>query len=370
MRAQSRALFFSLITLVGLIGGTVASRATVAGAQATPQEAQLTWMSIANWLFEVGDTRVVVNGYISRIQQSDFEGGPTGLDRSKQPMKPEVENVQRVVNAVGNKVDYILTGHSHFDHSWDTGVWARETSAHVIGSKSTCLELMAQDIPASQCTAVKGGETFDLGNGMSVRAIRINHSGDPTTQPDLHDPLELSAVPVPDPATGGLRPGILEDFPNGGGGVAFLVTFGDPANPLSFFYSDTGSEFTFGQPVVVDGENLGTPANNIATAMRDAGLDSVDAAVEGGGAPLAKLIAPIVRERAYIPNHWDGLYAPFFAGMPNQWSNPELEAYLANQGIALLPPCQYMEKWQIDANGVTVVPNTDVKQRLGFSDCQ
>jgi L-ascorbate metabolism protein UlaG (beta-lactamase superfamily) len=364
---RSRTRIFSLLACAALIGAF--SSPPVVGAQSTPQQAQLTWMSIANWLFEVGDTRVVVNGYISRIQQSDFEGGPTGLDNVKAPMKPEVENVQRVINAVGSKVDYILTGHSHFDHSWDTGVWAKATGAHVIGSKSTCLELMAQDIPASQCTMVKGGEKFDLGNGMTVRAIRINHSGDPRTQPDLHDPLELQSVPVPDPTTGGLRPGILQDFPNGGGGVAFLVTFGDPNKPLSFFYADTGSEFTFDQPVIVDGENLGTPVNNIAAAMRDAGLDSTDAAVEGGGAPLAKLIAPIVKERAYIPNHWDGLYAPFFGGMPNEWSNPDLEAYLANEGIGLLPPCQYMEKWQIDPSGVSIVPNTEVKQRLGFSEC-
>jgi L-ascorbate metabolism protein UlaG (beta-lactamase superfamily) len=370
MKLRGKAECLSLLTLFSLVAALMAPASAV-GAQPTPQQAQLTWMSIANWLFEVGDTRVVVNGYISRIQESDWTGeGPTGLDRAKRPMKPEVENVQRVINAVGNKVDYILTGHSHFDHSWDTAVWAKATGAQVIGSKSTCLELMAQEVPAEQCTMVKGGEKFDLGSGMTARAIRINHSGNPTTQPDLHDPLELSSVPVPDPETGGLRPGILEDFPNGGGGVAFLVTFGDPNRPLSFFYADTGSEFTFDRPVVVDGENLGTPADNIAAAMRDAGLSTVDAAVQGGGAPLAKLIVPIVHERAFIPNHWDGLYAPFFPGMPNEWSNPELEAYLANEGIGLFPPCQYMEKWQIDPSGVSIVPNSEVKQRLGFSECR
>jgi L-ascorbate metabolism protein UlaG (beta-lactamase superfamily) len=368
MHVVHKLFFLRLLPLASLVVA-LASPAPLVGAQPAPQQAQLTWMSIANWLFEVGETRVVVNGYISRIQESDFSGGPTGLDHAR-PMKPEVENVQRVINAVGNKVDYILTGHSHFDHSWDTAVWAKATGAHVIGSKSTCLELMAQDVPAEQCTMVKGGEKFDLGSGLTAHAIRINHSGNPTTQPDLHDPLELSSVPVADPESGGLRPGILDDFPNGGGGVAFLLTFGDANQPLSFFYADTGSEFTFDRPVIVDGENLGTPTDNIAAAMHDAGLSSVDAAVEGGGAPLARLIAPILHERAFIPNHWDGLYAPFFAGMPNEWSNPELEAYLANEGIGLFPPCQYMEKWQVDASGVSIVPNTDVKQRLGFSECR
>jgi hypothetical protein len=56
--------------------------------------------------------------------------------------------------------------------------------------------------------------------------------------------------------------------------------------------------------------------------------------------------------------------------MPYEWSNPELEAYLANEGIGLYPPCQYMEKWQLDSSGVSIVANNEVKQRLGFSECR
>jgi Beta-lactamase superfamily domain len=369
MKLRDRSVLFGLVTLLSLIGAGPLS--PVAAAQSTPTQAQFTWMSIANWLLEVGDTRIVINGYIDRIQESDWAGqGTLGADFARGPMTPDAQNVQRVIDAVGNRVDYILTGHSHFDHSWDTGVWAKATGAHVIGSKSTCLQVMAQDVPADQCTSIKGGETFDLGNGLTVHAIRINHSGNPETQPDLHDPRELASVPVPDPTTGGLRPGILEDFPNGGGGTAYLFTFGDPSRPMSFLYSDTGSEFTFDKPVIVDGENLGTPADNIAAAMADAGLSSVDVSIEGGAAPLAKLITPIAHEKAFIPNHWDGLYDPFFGGMPYEWSNPELEAYLANEGIGLFPPCQYMEKWQLDSSGVSIVANNEVKQRLGFSECR
>src|ERR671932_1329953 len=314
MNLRRRSALLGLTTLMILIGA--GPPATIAAAQPAPAQAQFTWMSIANWLFEVGNTRVVINGYISRIQESDWAGqGTLGADYANGPMKPEAENVQRVIDAIGNRVDYILTGHSHFDHSWDTGVWAKATGAHVIGSKSPCLQLMAQDIPADQCTMVKGGERFDLGSGLTMRVIRINHSGNPTTQPDLHDPLELASVPVPDPNTGGLRPGILEDYPNGGGGTAYLFTFGDPSKPLSFLYSDTGSEFSFDQPVIVDGENLGSPASNIATALRDAGLDSVDVSIEGGAAPLPRLIPPTAGGRAFPPTHGGGLYEPFFAGM-------------------------------------------------------
>ena len=196
MNLRHRSVLFGLAALTSLLGA--GPLAPVAAAQPTPTQAQFTWMSIANWLLEVGDTRIVVNGYISRIQESDWAGtGTLGADFARAPMKPEADNVQRVIDAIGNRVDYILTGHSHFDHSWDTGVWAKATGAHVIGSKSTCLQLIAQDIPADQCTAIKGGERFDLGNGLAVRPIRINHSGNPETQPDLHDPRELASVPWP-----------------------------------------------------------------------------------------------------------------------------------------------------------------------------
>ena len=136
MNFRHGSVLFGLATLMSLIGA--GSVAPVAAAQSTPAQAQFTWMSIANWLFEVGDTRVVINGYIDRIQESDWAGqGTLGADFAKGPMKPDAQNVQRVVDAIGNHVDYILTGHSHFDHSWDTGVWAKATGAHVIGRQST-----------------------------------------------------------------------------------------------------------------------------------------------------------------------------------------------------------------------------------------
>src|ERR671932_1917632 len=88
MNLRRRSALVGLTTLMILIGA--GPPATIVAAQPAPAQAQFTWMSIANWLFEVGNTRVVINGYISRIKESDFAGeGPTGLDRAKAPMKPE-----------------------------------------------------------------------------------------------------------------------------------------------------------------------------------------------------------------------------------------------------------------------------------------
>jgi hypothetical protein len=96
-------------------------------------------------------------------------------------------------------------------------VWARETGAQIIGARSTCFQAIAQGIPASRCTIVEGGEVLDLGKSVTVRVVRWNHWGDPSVHPFLamlQAPVELKAVPD---AANGLRPGVFEDFPNGGG---------------------------------------------------------------------------------------------------------------------------------------------------------
>jgi hypothetical protein len=84
-----------------------------------PAEVFLTWMSVTNWLFEVGNSRIVMDGYISRIPQEAFSGPSFATAR---PTKPDEPAIRQVIAALGGsgKIDFILTGHSHFDHSFDT----------------------------------------------------------------------------------------------------------------------------------------------------------------------------------------------------------------------------------------------------------
>ena len=79
---------------------------------------------------------------------------------------------------------------------------------------------------------------------------------------------------------------------------------------------------------------------------------------------------PLIKPKAYLPVHWDGLYAPFAAGMPRPYSDPALEQFLSATGVQVLKPGQYMDKWRLDTNGVTPIENSGVKRALGFSDAQ
>ena len=85
---------------------------------------------------------------------------------------------------------------------------------------------------------------------------------------------------------------------------------------------------------------------------------------------MAQLVLPVLRPKAYLPIHWDGLYAAFEAGMPIPFSDPALEDVLAKSNVMLIKPTQYMDKWRLDRTGVRPVANTAIKQALGFSEAQ
>src|SRR5207237_142682 len=233
---------------------------------------------------------IMTDGYFSRIPQDQFYGGGGGLAHTRMAFKPDVDMVTRVLEALGGKsrISLLLTGHSHFDHSFDTATWSRLTGARIIGSKTTCFQAMAERLPANRCRAVEGGEKITVADGVTMRVVRWNHSGDPATNPEQHNPVELDAVPKPDPATGGLHAGVADDFPNGGGVRAFLFTVDGAQGRFSWFYQDFGSAVDLHVPIVVNGRNYGAPIENLKAAMKDAGLQSVDLWIGAGGAPIAR----------------------------------------------------------------------------------
>jgi L-ascorbate metabolism protein UlaG (beta-lactamase superfamily) len=335
---------------------------------------ELTWMSIANWYFKVGGLRFMMDGYFTRLPGPPFFfGGGGGFKNTIGAFSVDVPAVLRVRYALEarGKLDYVLAGHSHFDHSFDTATWSALTNAPIIGGITTCLQAQAEGLPASQCHVVAGGERLRLGHGVTVRVVRWNHSGTHLANPEQHDPVELQAAPIPDPVTGGLRGGVAEDFPNGGGGRMYLFTVdGEHGSRLSFFVNNSASADDLTKEIIVDGVNYGAPLDNLGRAMADAGLTSVDLWIGTGGSAVARLVVPVLRPRLYIPNHWDGLFNPFFAGLPFPYKDASLKTYLDSQGIPILPQTQYFDKYRLDRNGVSKVPNAAQKAKLGFSDVQ
>ena len=342
---------------------------------------EMTWMSIANWYFKVGPLRILMDGYITRVPQrlfvpsKQFPGDVFAFTSA--PWPSNVTDVMRVRFALEDegRLDYVLAGHSHFDHTYDTAIWAALTNAQIIGGLSTCFQAQSQGLPQSQCTEVSGswatghGERLELGEDITLRVVRFNHSGN-ASNPLQHFGRELSGPPVSDPVMGGFKAGVAEDYPNGGGGRAYLFTVGRGKERVSFFVNNSASAFDLDAPVTVDGASFGSPLENLAAAMRDAGLISVDAWIGTGGLAVAQLVVPVIHPKAYIPNHWDGLFNPFWLGLPFPFNDKSLAAFLDAHGIQFMPQHQYFDKYRLDKNGVTAVPNHDLKHKLGFSDVQ
>jgi hypothetical protein len=163
-------------------------------AHAAPDHVDITWMSIANMHFDLGERQILADGYITRLPQELFFGGGGGLRATRQPMLADEAAVRQVFDAIGGKhaVKLLLTGHSHFDHSFDRNLGAALRRAdHRI---SHHLPAGAQQIPSSRCRPVYGGERIALGDGIALYVIRWNHSGDSGHNPEQHDPIELTEV--------------------------------------------------------------------------------------------------------------------------------------------------------------------------------
>jgi len=333
---------------------------------ASPESSvDITWLSVTNVYLRVGPLGILTDGYVTRIPQSAFVG--EYLQHSRAAYRPDSAAVARMLTLLGGPgvVQALLNGHSHFDHAFDAAVWAKLTRAEVYGPRSTCLQLAAQDVPASRCTTVEGGETIPLGDGLTMRVVRWNHSGDHAVNPDLHDPRELAAVPTRD-STGGLRPGVLEDFPNGGGSRAYLITVPKRDGRLTIFFSNTGSPADLDRPIIIRGTNFGAPIDNLRAALRDAALTSVDLWIGGGGAPLAQIVLPVLRPKAYLPVHWDDFYSPLGAGVAKPFADPALESLLDSAHVTLVRPAQYLDRWRLDRSGMRPVANDAQKRALGL----
>lgn len=113
--------------------------------------------------------------------------------------------------------------------------------------------------------------------------------------------------------------------------------------------------------------DYGAPIENRKATLENAGLESVDLWIGAAGLPVAELVIPVLKPRAYLPIHWDDTWGAFRAGVQQPYSDTALEEFLVRSGVELLKPDQYMDKWRLDRSGVRPLANVAIKQALGFS---
>jgi L-ascorbate metabolism protein UlaG (beta-lactamase superfamily) len=92
--------------------------------------------------------------------------------------------IDRVPDAAGtgltaddiDECDWIVVGHSHFDHLWGAERIAANTGAKIICSYESVRVMEQAGVPVDQMICVAGGETIDLGNGVKVSVYPSQHS--------------------------------------------------------------------------------------------------------------------------------------------------------------------------------------------------
>ena len=72
--------------------------------------------------------------------------------------------------------DWIVIGHCHFDHLYGAERIAANTGAKIIGSYETVRVMEQAGVPLEQMICVSGGETVDLGPGVTVSVYPSLHS--------------------------------------------------------------------------------------------------------------------------------------------------------------------------------------------------
>ncbi len=132
--------------------------------------ATLDWYGCATFRLTLGELVIFLDAYIDRVP-----GAPgTGL---------RADDIERA--------DWIVVGHSHFDHLWGAERIAKRTGATIIGSHETVRIMEKEGVPLAQLLAVGGGERIRLSSEVTVAVYPSLHSCTWTKQGGAHQPDEV-----------------------------------------------------------------------------------------------------------------------------------------------------------------------------------
>ncbi len=116
----------------------------------------LDWFGCTTFRLCVDDTVIFLDAYIDRVPGAD---GPPGATAAG------------VASA-----NWILVGHSHFDHIWGAETIAINTGATIIGSYETIRYMREAGVPEVQLIPISGGEHIPLGDGIVAHVFPALHS--------------------------------------------------------------------------------------------------------------------------------------------------------------------------------------------------
>ena len=248
--------------------------------------ATLDWYGCATFRLTLGELVVFLDAYIDRAEGADG----TGLT---------ADDIDRC--------DYVVVGHSHFDHLWGAERIARNTGATVIGSYETMRVMETEGVPLAQLIPVSGSERIRLSDDVTVSVYPSlhssiwSHAGSSSDEACLGDLAVLYGERQARLAgrTGPANPAVAahreasEQGARGDGG-ALCYVFDSPEGRL--FYQDTSGYWTG----VVQG------LRPDVAIIAGAGRGTIDGEpIQGSLAQFVGREAALLRPRRIILGHHD-----------------------------------------------------------------
>lgn len=121
----------------------------------------LDWYGCATFAMKTAGLTIMLDAYIDRVPSA---AGPRHAD-GRMYTADDVDDC-----------DWIVVGHSHFDHLWGAERIMANTDATLIASYESIRVMEEAGVPADRMICVAGGETVDLGNGVTVDVYPSQHS--------------------------------------------------------------------------------------------------------------------------------------------------------------------------------------------------
>jgi L-ascorbate metabolism protein UlaG (beta-lactamase superfamily) len=158
-----------------------------------PGALSVTFLGTTSLLFSHGETRILIDGFITRPPIDRVLG---------RMLRSDGEEIQRVLNRVSaGPLTAVIVAHSHYDHALDSAFVARQMRADLYGSPSTLNLGHGNGVPLDDLLPLRAGVETKIGT-FHVTPLRGGHSpvsayndnlGEEITRP-LRQPVHASRL--------------------------------------------------------------------------------------------------------------------------------------------------------------------------------
>lgn len=121
----------------------------------------LDWYGCATFALKTAGMTIMLDAYVDRVPSAAGPRHPDGRTYTADDV---------------HECDWIVVGHAHFDHLWGAERIMANTDATLIANYESVRIMEEAGVPAERMICVAGGETIDLGNGVTVGVYPSQHS--------------------------------------------------------------------------------------------------------------------------------------------------------------------------------------------------